>query len=242
MSNSAGPKVTRDSSLVLNLDAANKKSYPGTGTTWNDLTINKNIGTFVNSPTFDSSNGGCISFTTSYVSSPSSSVYQLGANNFTIESWVYLNAYPVNNNGVYNSMIICKDQPSLRDFNFVIQGTSSANTLLIFGGFITNTTITQVSSAYAFQLNTWYHVSVSRIGNLLYLYVNGNLLNTGGSSFTTAIQNTASQVRIGAQVYGGGYNYYVNGKIAIIKMYNGRGLTSTEMYNNFTANRGRFGV
>ena len=40
------------SGLVLCLDAANPRSYSGTGTTWTDLSGNGNNGTLVNSPTF----------------------------------------------------------------------------------------------------------------------------------------------------------------------------------------------
>ena len=36
---SRGPKIVTDG-LVLALDAANSKSYPGSGTTWNDLSGN----------------------------------------------------------------------------------------------------------------------------------------------------------------------------------------------------------
>jgi hypothetical protein len=241
MSNSAGPKITKDG-LVLDFDAANIKSYPTTGTVWTDLTKNKNIGTLTSGPTYSTSNGGSISFATSYVSSPSANAYQLGANNFTMESWIYLNAYPLASNGFYTAMIMCKDQLGSRGFNFSITGSSSANTALLFGGFSDNSTAQSAAPSFPFQLNTWYHVAASRIGNLLYIYVNGNLLNAGGTSFTTTIQSTTSEVRIGAQVYSGGYNYYVNGRIAIMKLYNGRGLTSTEVYNNFVANRGRFGV
>jgi hypothetical protein len=39
-----GPKIVRNG-LVLALDAADKNSYPGTGTTWNDLSGNNNNGT-----------------------------------------------------------------------------------------------------------------------------------------------------------------------------------------------------
>jgi hypothetical protein len=38
--------------LVLNLDAAKVDSYPGTGTTWRDLSGNNNNGTLTNGPTF----------------------------------------------------------------------------------------------------------------------------------------------------------------------------------------------
>jgi hypothetical protein len=56
-----GPRVVTDG-LVLYLDAANTKSYPGTGTTWGDISRGGNNGTLVNGPTFDSGNGGSIIF------------------------------------------------------------------------------------------------------------------------------------------------------------------------------------
>ena len=50
------------SGLVLCLDAGNPKSYPGSGTTWTDLSGRGNHGTLVNGPTFNSANGGSIVF------------------------------------------------------------------------------------------------------------------------------------------------------------------------------------
>jgi hypothetical protein len=52
------PKIVTNG-LILCLDAANPKSYPGSGTTWFDLCGNVN-GTFVNGPTFSNVNGGVI--------------------------------------------------------------------------------------------------------------------------------------------------------------------------------------
>jgi len=60
MSYSNGPTIVTDG-LVLALDAADKNSYPGSGTTWNDL-AGSNNGTLTNGPTFDSGNGGSIVF------------------------------------------------------------------------------------------------------------------------------------------------------------------------------------
>jgi hypothetical protein len=56
--------------LVLDLDAAKKASYPGSGTRWNDIAGGIITGSLVNGPTFDSSNGGSILFdgTNDYVS------------------------------------------------------------------------------------------------------------------------------------------------------------------------------
>jgi hypothetical protein len=48
--------------LVLWLDAGTKPSYPGSGSTWTDLSGNNNNGTLVNGPTYSSTNGGIIVF------------------------------------------------------------------------------------------------------------------------------------------------------------------------------------
>ena len=56
-----GPNIIEDG-LVLYLDVANKKSYPGTGTDWFDISGNGNTGALTNGPTFDSANAGSIVF------------------------------------------------------------------------------------------------------------------------------------------------------------------------------------
>jgi hypothetical protein len=48
--------------LVLNLDAGNPASYPGSGTTWTDLSGLGNTGTLVNGVGYNSGNGGSLSF------------------------------------------------------------------------------------------------------------------------------------------------------------------------------------
>jgi hypothetical protein len=62
MSGQVGYRDTITNGLILNLDAANYKSYPGTGTTWTDLSQYKSNGTLTNGPTFSSTNGGGITF------------------------------------------------------------------------------------------------------------------------------------------------------------------------------------
>ena len=54
---SSGPDIIQDG-LVLCVDASNSRSYPGTGTTWYDLSKNKYNGTLINTPTFVSDEGG----------------------------------------------------------------------------------------------------------------------------------------------------------------------------------------
>ena len=48
--------------LVLDLDAAKRDSYPGSGTFWKDISGGGGNGTLINGPTFSSGNGGSIVF------------------------------------------------------------------------------------------------------------------------------------------------------------------------------------
>lgn len=56
-----GPTVIT-SGLVFSLNAADKNSYPGSGTTWYDVSGNGNNGTLVNGPTYSDANQGSIVF------------------------------------------------------------------------------------------------------------------------------------------------------------------------------------
>ena len=57
MSTRYNPSIVRDN-IVQYLDAANTKSYPGSGTTWTDLSSSGNNVTLTNWPTYSSSTGG----------------------------------------------------------------------------------------------------------------------------------------------------------------------------------------
>ena len=57
----SGFKDIVTSGLILSLDAANTKSYSGSGTTWLDLGSGGYNGNLVNSPSFNSDKSGCFS-------------------------------------------------------------------------------------------------------------------------------------------------------------------------------------
>jgi len=61
MSVYAGPEISNDG-LVLCLDAANPKSYPGSGVSWFDISGNGYVMTLTNGPTFSTVNGGVLQF------------------------------------------------------------------------------------------------------------------------------------------------------------------------------------
>ena len=57
-----GPDIIRDSSLILNLNAAYKNSYPGSGTTWYDVSGNGND-SLISTGEFDSTGNYLRNFT-----------------------------------------------------------------------------------------------------------------------------------------------------------------------------------
>lgn len=56
-----GPRIVTDN-LIIALDAGDRNSYPGSGTTWNDLSGNNCSGSLINGPTYINNSGGGISF------------------------------------------------------------------------------------------------------------------------------------------------------------------------------------
>ena len=61
MANLYGPRIVTDG-LVLHLDAANRKSYPGSGSTWYDLSGNGNNGTINSGVSYNYNSGGYFNF------------------------------------------------------------------------------------------------------------------------------------------------------------------------------------
>ena len=90
MATNGGPNIIEDG-LVFAVDAANKKSYPGSGTTWADL-AGSNNGTLTNGPTFDSANGGSFAFdgTNDITILDISNIFPTGnqSHNLSVNCWV----------------------------------------------------------------------------------------------------------------------------------------------------------
>jgi uncharacterized delta-60 repeat protein len=94
-----GPKLVTDG-LVLALDAANSKSYPGIGTTWTDLSGSGNNGTLTNGPTYSSNNLGALNFDGIDDYSALTSNYTLSAG-WTLSFW----GNPIFDSTVFNNTV-----------------------------------------------------------------------------------------------------------------------------------------
>jgi hypothetical protein len=206
--------------LLLNLDAGNPASYPGTGTAWTDLSGNGNNGVLTNGPTFNSANGGSIVFdgANDYVN-VNSFANILPGNAYTKISWFYINSY------MYN--IISGGGGA--QHAFWLAGTNKLN-----AGH--NGNWSTVISTTSLALNTWYFGAVTfNTTNGWALYVNGIQESTSVS--TTTFSGTGG-VLIGA--FDLGANVF-SGRISNALIYN-RSLSPSEILQNYNAQKSRFGL
>ena len=219
-----GPYVVREG-LVLYLDAANTKSYPGTGTTWTDLSGNGYVGTLHNSPGYSTQNGGGIVFdgTDDYVDLNSNNLIS-GNNPFTFECFYRLNAVGSGSEifGNYGA------------------GYLSSSYIWISGEYGVYIGGSVYFPGAPIATPGVYHMAVSRTsGNLVKLYRNNVEVNSG-----TLTGNIAAgpNFRIGSDTnnLGGVGGERLNGSIFAMRLYN-RVLTTTELTYNYNSIRARFG-
>jgi hypothetical protein len=84
------------SGLLIDLNAANTNSYPGTGTTWTDLAGGADNGTLTNGPTFSASPIPAIVFdgNNDYVQIANTSALQVTTSNaFTVMAWAKIDSF-----------------------------------------------------------------------------------------------------------------------------------------------------
>ncbi len=219
MSINYNPKIVTDG-LVLYLDAANPKSYPGTGTSWYDLSGNGNNGTMTGSPTYTS---GKISFdgTDDYVSL---SVPTINNSDISFCSWIK----KLSNPSSY-SQIIGNNNP--QGALYVGPTTGGIFCQFTIGGSTLN------SGTYNMPLNEWHYiVGTWKTNDYIKLYVDGVWKIQSGVTYS-GIPQSFSNIYIGR--YSGGT--YFNAEINNSKIYN-RALSATEILQNFNAIRGRYGI
>ncbi len=221
--------------LVLYLDAANTRSYAGTGTTWYDISGNSNDAGFVDSPVywsipqpyfnFDGSND-YMKIVRSSSMSPTSGLTQ--------EVWFN---YP----SVPTTAIFIGLQYGVSTNNTYALWKENAN---LYGGVNTSGSFNYIGMGTTNLIgNRWYHFVHTYDGSTQKLYLNGVLMTTGSQSGSILYDANNTRVLIGADDNGGGYNsgagYFHAGKLSQVRIYN-RGLSATEVLRNYNAQRKRY--
>jgi hypothetical protein len=215
--------------LLLYLDAANHRSYPGSGTTWLDISGNALNGTLVNGPTFNSAFGGGFIFDgiNDHVTLPSG--FTEFPNGLTISAFVnFGNAssweriMDFGNGQASNNILFARSGTSNTLHFEIYNGSSSRGSCQIADG-VLNNTIAQ----YTATLN----------GTQCILYRNGVILQTFAYAFLpTSVLRTINYI--------GRSNWadaYFESNIYTFQIYN-RPLTTQEILQNFDALKRRFGL
>lgn len=217
------PDIVR-SGLVLNLDAAEPSSYPGTGTTWSDLSGNSNDGTLVNGVGYDSDNGGSLVFdgTNDIVNTSYSP-----PNVYTFSAWFKTD---VVSNGYRNIMSV-----PFPSYALILLDDNTS-----FLGFWTSDSLTSGStlSTPTIQINTWYNVVFVREGNSITGGYKAYLNSISYGSANTGNWSTSGNFSIGGRT---DQTQFLNGNVSQVSIYN-RALSGAEIKQNFNALRGRYGI
>jgi hypothetical protein len=182
------PSVTASgittSNLILHYDPSNTSSYPGTGTTINDLSGAGMHGTMSNltftSPYF-TFNG-----TSSQISIPDNGFLEPTAGDWSIEMWVNQSTIT----GSTRTLIAKTDGGNTADWGYGLRTLSNGNTYMEMA----NGSVGIISPLSTLNINTWYQVvgvwtNVS--SNSLALYINGSLIGSTSHTFNS-IKNTTS--------------------------------------------------
>jgi hypothetical protein len=224
--------------LVLYLDAANSKSYPGSGTTWTDLSGNGNNGTLTDGPTFNTN-----FFTFDglndrvHVSSPSDKFAWTpsgaGLNSISIEVWVKTSdsigrifSKPWNGNGEYNWW--------LETTNFYTRIGNQSH----------------APSFTSLATGVWSHIvavlnptqkGVYKNGAIHSAFVNHSITNNTPANGNGNVNLSLMSLYPYSSGWAGDTNHAIAGDMAQFKIYN-RALTAAEVQQNFEATRGRYGI
>lgn len=209
--------------LILHLDADIDLSYPGTGTTWYDLSGKNNHGTLVGNATFDTNTidfDGTNSKITFGVISGFTSGNTWG-DNYTISAWVKLDEL--------------KDQAILGYGEYAI-GLKSNSLKLTTTGVTNNWTNDVYSEAYNFQTgSTWYNITVCGDGVTRKIYVNGDNLRCPGPVTTGLTVSDFSTLTVGVT----NVNDWFNGKIGQVLLYT-ECLTEGQVKYNYETSKIRY--
>ena len=208
--------------LVLCLDAGNPKSYPGSGTTWTDLSGRGNNGTFGAStaaPTYNSANGGSIVFdgTNDRVST---NYKPSGARSYFI--WVKFSSL------THPSGYQLTGTQEVNAYTYI--GIENGGGIYYYAGASTGGNI-----GNPVTVNTWVNLGFALFPDgSRRVYKNGIEIhyNTGGLGGTATLEFSVGCINT---------DHFITGNIAQVSIYN-RALSAAEIQQNYNALKSRFSI
>lgn len=236
MGASSGPDLVT-SGLELYLDAGNPASYSGSGTTWRDISGNGRNGTLQGSPVFSQENMGYFTLngSTQYISTSHTTNY---TTSLTACCWAFTNSTQNATSMLVSKTSFCAVSQS--DFPFIMYGGASTTTALVSNGSdFSGLSLTGTSHGRA---GNWGYFVTTYTTSSLTIYCNGvQVGNRSLSSYTLSSNAQPWTFGRAAQEFGGCGASNFTGRMASVKLYS-RALTAAEVYQNYVATRGRYGL
>jgi hypothetical protein len=229
--------------LMLYLDAANTKSYPGSGTIWLDLSKNNNNGNLINGPTFSNNNYGRINFdgVNDGVNLGSSSSLQFSTK---MSICVVVRQNSFSSTGLRLNTIVGRWGNNTNSFahNYYLHYNSAGR--LSFS-FKENATTNYLTSSLNFIpiLGQIYYITLTYdTTQSKKFYINGVLNNSYFSDqITNQVMTTSVNTLVSVSSNLNESAFYSNNNIYLLKIYN-RALTENEVQENFNSVKQRFNL
>jgi len=232
----SGPDIVNDG-LVLALDAANDKSYSGSGTTWNDLSGNGNHFT-LSGTDFVSTNPKHFSLINNqgdYAYRSSTDVIG-GLNDLTFDIIMRIDSFP-------DSLTTFVSYATTANNNAVLFARNGSGRLAMWLG-SSNIDFAVGPTDADYNVGNFIHFVLTRSGTNIKVYINGVLKSNNNSYFNGTVE-TGGTLVFGQEQDTPGGSFQTNqdfpGDIAAYKIYN-KELSINEVNQNFNATRGRFGI
>jgi hypothetical protein len=266
MSVFAGPVTGQSPSLgnlLLSIDFANTKSYPGSGSIITDSIAGSQL--TLNNPSFYSFDSATNSMNFTRDSTTINGGYA-SINSFATGTPLHVANYLYNN---HSSEILARINTILSGYqeypaiysssnnNAMLAGYTGYNTMFIYNSGNLNYTVwdgTNGPSSYVARATTgltvgtsgtqivqgqWFHMVVTRNGSTFKTYLNGNLIYTNSLvAVTPTPSNNIFEIG-GAAI--GTYSSFTKSNVALLRMYN-IALSDDQVLQNFAAIRGRYSI
>jgi hypothetical protein len=214
--------------LVLELDAGQRASYPGTGNTWYDLSGNSLNGTLTNDPTFSG-----IGATSSIVFDRSNDYVLVGdsslLNTFSGMTLEVIVRYTTTNSQIFAQ----KWNYTLGNDGYTLEILNSA---IVAACYSAGNSYLSVSIS-GYPINNTYHMIFTLSGSTQTLYINGVSVATNSGGSVPNISGTNFTIGNRSNLTG----TYFGGNVYLTKFYN-RGLSAYEVKQNFDYYRTRYNI
>jgi len=227
--------------LVMHLDAGNAASYPGSGTTWTDLSGNGKNATLVNGVSYSSDNGGVLTLdgVDDYMALHSSLSIATDAA-FSVEICFYISSFANTYPTIFQIKTNSTDGWVILVTNFSPSPGSYAG--IVFGSHsYSSPTWEQYHTNEQMSADTWNHLVITYNGSGQNSSSNYKVYrNNISKSFVESndLPNITQNNYIGTWDV---TQYFFNSKIPIARIYN-RVLSAAEVEQNFNVTKDRYGL